>query len=54
LPDGEDLWVDHQALYPLLDRINQSDIPVYLIAGWYDIYARDDFLIVTVQVVAEV
>jgi putative CocE/NonD family hydrolase len=44
-PDGQNLWIDHEALYPLLDRINRSRIPVYLIDGWYDIYARDDFLI---------
>ena len=44
-PDGQNLWIDHQTLYPLLDRINRSGIPVYLIDGWYDIYARDDFLI---------
>jgi uncharacterized protein len=45
LPSGETLWVDNQSLYPLLDKINRSGVPVYLIDGWYDIYARDDFLI---------
>jgi putative CocE/NonD family hydrolase len=44
-PDGENYWIDHQTLYPLLDRINRSGIPVYLINGWYDIYARDNFMI---------
>jgi putative CocE/NonD family hydrolase len=29
----------------LLDHINRSRVPVYLINGWYDIYARDNFLI---------
>jgi putative CocE/NonD family hydrolase len=43
--DGQNFWVTDQSLYPLLDRINQSGIPVYLINGWYDIYARDNFLI---------
>ena len=28
-----------------MDRINRSGVPVYLINGWYDIYARDNFLI---------
>jgi uncharacterized protein len=45
IPGGETLWVDNQSLYPLLDRINRSGVAVYLIDGWYDIYARDDFLI---------
>jgi len=43
--DGQNFWITNQTLYPLLDRINQSGIPVYLINGWYDIYARDNFLI---------
>jgi putative CocE/NonD family hydrolase len=45
--EGENLWIDHQALYPLMDKINRSGVPVYLINGWYDIYARDNFLIYT-------
>ncbi len=44
-PDGQNFWVDHHTLYPLLDGINRSGTAVYLIDGWYDIYARDDFLI---------
>jgi putative CocE/NonD family hydrolase len=43
--DGQRFWITQQMLYPLLDRINRSGIPVYLINGWYDIYARDNFLI---------
>jgi putative CocE/NonD family hydrolase len=43
--DGKNAWIDYESLYPLLDRINRSDTPVYLINGWYDIYARDNFLI---------
>lgn len=42
---GENYWMTSQTLYPFLDRINRSGIPVYLITGWYDIYARDNFLI---------
>jgi putative CocE/NonD family hydrolase len=42
--EGENVWIDHHTLYPLLDRINRSGIPVYLINGWYDIYARDNFM----------
>jgi putative CocE/NonD family hydrolase len=43
LPDGENFWIDHHTLYPLLEQINRSGTPVYLINGWYDIYARDNF-----------
>jgi putative CocE/NonD family hydrolase len=45
--DGEKPWITQQTLYPLLDRINRSGILVYLINGWYDIYARDNFMIYT-------
>jgi putative CocE/NonD family hydrolase len=41
---GKRYW-DNAALYPLLDRINQAGVPVYLINGWYDPLARENFLI---------
>jgi len=44
-PEGKDVWTTYNALYPLIEKINESAIPVYLIDGWYDLYARDDFLI---------
>jgi putative CocE/NonD family hydrolase len=44
-PEGKDAWKTYHTLYPLLDKINRSTTAVYLIDGWYDIYARDDFLI---------
>jgi len=44
-PEGKDVWTAYHTLYPLMEKINKSDTPVYLIDGWYDIYARDDFLI---------
>ena len=43
-PDGHNLW-DALSLYPLIDQINQSGIPVYLINGWYDPLARENFII---------
>jgi len=43
--DGQKFWISDETLYPLLDRINRFGVPVYLINGWYDIYARDNFLI---------
>jgi putative CocE/NonD family hydrolase len=45
MQDGQEMWLTQQTLYPLLDKINRSGVAVYLINGWYDIYARDNFLI---------
>lgn len=42
---GEKAWITQYSLYPLLDRINRAGVPTYLINGWYDIFARDNFLI---------
>jgi putative CocE/NonD family hydrolase len=44
--DGNKIWEGPANLYPLLDRINQSGIPVYMTTGWYDLFsgARDMFL----------
>ena len=44
MPDGQNAWIGDHTLYPLLESINQSSVPVYLINGWYDIYARDNFV----------
>jgi putative CocE/NonD family hydrolase len=33
------------ALYPFIDRINRSGIPIYLTTGWYDLCTRDNFLL---------
>ena len=44
-PSGNLYWQEYHSLYPLLERINRSGVPVYLINGWYDLYARDNFLI---------
>jgi putative CocE/NonD family hydrolase len=43
-PDRHKLW-DDVSLYPLLDQINRSGIPVYVIKGWFDPLARENFLI---------
>jgi putative CocE/NonD family hydrolase len=44
--DGKKIWEGPGNLYPLLDRINQSGIPVYMTTGWYDLFsgAGDMFL----------
>jgi hypothetical protein len=44
LPNGKKLWDDVMALYPFIERINRSGIPVYMTTGWYDIFLGDMFL----------
>ena len=43
LPDGRFLW-KVLALYPFIERVNNSGIPVYMTTGWYDIFLGDMFL----------
>lgn len=40
--DGNKVWEGSGNLYPLLDRINQSRIPVYMTTGWYDLFSGAD------------
>jgi putative CocE/NonD family hydrolase len=44
--DGKRIWEGPGNLYPLLDQINQSGIPVYMTTGWFDLFsgAKDMFL----------
>jgi putative CocE/NonD family hydrolase len=44
--NGIKIWEGPANLYPLLDPINQSGIPVYMTTGWYDLFsgAGDMFL----------
>jgi putative CocE/NonD family hydrolase len=43
---GIKVWEGPGNLYPMIGRINQSGIPVYMTTGWYDLFsgARDMFL----------
>jgi putative CocE/NonD family hydrolase len=43
LPDGRFLW-KLLAVYPFIERVNNSGIPVYMTTGWYDIFLGDMFL----------
>jgi hypothetical protein len=45
-PSGIKVWEGPGNLYPLIGKINQSGIPVYMTTGWYDLFsgARDMFL----------
>jgi hypothetical protein len=44
--NGIKVWEGPGNLYPLIGKINQSGIPVYMTTGWYDLFsgARDMFL----------
>ena len=41
---GQKMWEDVFALYPMLDDINQANVSIYLVNGWYDIFTKDMFL----------
>jgi len=43
LPDGRFLW-KVLAVYPFIERVNNSGAPVYMTTGWYDIFLGDMFL----------
>jgi len=43
LEDGRFLW-KILAVYPFIERVNNSGIPVYMTTGWYDIFLGDMFL----------
>jgi putative CocE/NonD family hydrolase len=42
--NGQKMWEDVFALYPLLDDINDANVPIYLVNGWYDLFTKDVFL----------
>ena len=44
IASGQPMW-KYVSAYPLLDQINGAGVAVCLVAGWYDIFARDVFLL---------
>lgn len=42
-PLGINIWQDRAALYPFIEGINRSGIPVCMTNGWYDIFTADMF-----------
>jgi putative CocE/NonD family hydrolase len=40
---GEKVWEEVMALYPFLDRINRSGVPIYMVNGWFDLFTADMF-----------
>jgi len=43
MSDGSNLYEDRAALYPFIERINLSAIPIYMTTGWYDLFTGDMF-----------
>ncbi len=41
-PDGSPLWQEVD-LYPFIDRINRSNVAIYMTVGWYDVFTADMF-----------
>lgn len=39
--DGNNIWIDCFALYPFINDINRTGIPVYMVTGWYDLFTHD-------------
>jgi putative CocE/NonD family hydrolase len=44
-PEGYSIWLDSMAHPPFMTRVNQARVPVYMVAGWYDLFARDMFIL---------
>jgi putative CocE/NonD family hydrolase len=44
-PEGYKIWLDSMAHPPFMNRVNQARIPMYLVAGWYDLFASDIFML---------
>jgi uncharacterized protein len=43
-PDGRKFWALGSSLYPFIEGVNRSGVPVYMTTGWYDIHTADMFL----------
>jgi putative CocE/NonD family hydrolase len=44
-PEGYKVWLDSMAHPPYMNRVNLSRVPAYMVAGWYDLFVRDMFLL---------
>jgi hypothetical protein len=44
-PEGYKIWLDSMADPRFMHQVNQAGVPVYLVAGWYDLFVRDMFLL---------
>jgi putative CocE/NonD family hydrolase len=43
--EGYKIWLDSMVHPPFMSRVNQARVPVYMVAGWYDLFARDMFIL---------
>jgi putative CocE/NonD family hydrolase len=43
--EGYKIWLDSMAHPPFMTRVNRAHVPVYMVAGWYDLFARDMFIL---------
>jgi hypothetical protein len=41
--DGTNLYENRASLYPFVERINHTKVPVYMTTGWYDLFTGDMF-----------
>jgi len=41
--EGYKIWLDSMAHPPFMNRVNRARVPMYMVAGWYDLYVRDMF-----------
>ncbi|MFO7707364.1 MAG: CocE/NonD family hydrolase [Desulfobacterales bacterium] len=41
--NGNRIYLENSALYPFIERINRSGVPVYLTNGWFDLFSADPF-----------
>jgi putative CocE/NonD family hydrolase len=46
-PEGYKIWLDSMAHPPFMNRVNQARVPIYMVAGWYDLFVRDMFQLYT-------
>jgi len=44
-PEGYKIWLDSMAHPPFMNGVNLAGIPTYMVAGWYDLFVRDMFLL---------
>ena len=44
-PEGYKVWLDSMAHPPFMDRVKAARVPTYMVAGWYDLFVRDMFIL---------
>ena len=42
-PEGYPIWLDSMADPRFMEGVNQARVPMYMVAGWYDLFVRDMF-----------